>query len=94
MQQDKFVWDEDKYNANLKKHGIAFNEATSVFDDVNALYFADEKHSDEEERFIVIGMSDQIRMLMVCHCYRDKNSVIRLISARKANKNEIAQYRG
>jgi uncharacterized DUF497 family protein len=67
-----------------------------VFDDDNALYFDDERHSQDEERFIVIGMSEKFNILMVCHCYRNGrngDNLIRLISARKANKQETAQYR-
>jgi uncharacterized DUF497 family protein len=87
-----FIWDEDKNISNIKKHGVSFNEATSVFDDENAVYFDDAAHSLEEERFIVIGMSEMNKLLMVCHCYRDDDSIIRLISARKANKKESNSY--
>jgi len=93
LNDDRFIWDEEKHKANIKKHGVSFNEATSVFDDDNAMYFDDEAHSQNEERFIVIGMSSQLNMLMVCHCYRNGDSLIRLISARKANNKEQAQYR-
>ena len=92
MQRDKFVWDAEKYKANIRKHGVSFDEATSVFDDDNAIYFDDEGHSKTEERFIVIGMSDKLNVLMVCHCYRNGDSLIRLISARRANRKENAQY--
>ena len=90
---DRFVWDDEKYALNLNKHGVSFREASSVFDDDNAVYFDDETHSQDEERFIVIGYSENARMLMVCHCYRNGDSLIRIISARKANKKEMAQYR-
>jgi uncharacterized DUF497 family protein len=92
---DRFIWDVEKYHENIEKHGVTFEEASTVFDDNNALYVPDEEHSGYEERFIVIGMSDHpnTKMLMVCHCYRNGDSLIRLISARKANKKERAQYR-
>ena len=90
---DRFVWDEDKYDANVKKHGITFLEAMAVFDDPHALYKHDIEHSEDEERFIVIGLSSVMRILVVCHCYRD-GDVIRIISARKATKPEIKQYGG
>jgi uncharacterized DUF497 family protein len=87
-----FSWDEDKNSANILKHGISFSEAASVFDDGDALYMPDEAHSKDEERFIIIGMSEKLNILMVCHCYRNEGSLIRLISARKANQLETAQY--
>lgn len=90
---ERFIWDVDKHNANIRKHGISFNEASSVFDDDNALYLPDERHSEYEERYIVIGMSDKLNMLLVCHCYRSNDSLIRLISARRATKQESSLYR-
>jgi len=93
MHQDRYVWDDDKYFINLKKHGVTFDEATSVFDDYNALYFVDEKHSDNEERFVVIGMSKHLNTLVVCHCYRNGDVLIRIISARKATSQEQLLYR-
>jgi len=93
MQNEKFVWDDEKYTLNLNKHGVSFREASSVFDDNNAVYFDDAGHSHTEERFIVIGYSENARMLMVCHCYRNGDSLIRIISARKANKREATLYR-
>ena len=92
MQDDRFVWDDEKHAINLNKHGVSFREASSVFDDDNAIYFDDGRHSHNEERFIVIGYSERARMLMVCHCYRNGDSLIRIISARKANKKEMSQY--
>jgi len=88
-----FDWDEDKEIINEKKHGITFDEAITVFDDDDALYKSDDAHSDYEERFIVLGVSDQSNILMVCHCYRDNDSVIRIISAREATRSERVQYR-
>ena len=92
MYKGKFVWDEQKHKANINKHDISFLEATSVFDDDNAIYFDDENHSQDEDRFVVIGMSERSRTLTVCHCYRDDDSVIRIISARKADKEENDLY--
>ncbi|MDR2167947.1 MAG: BrnT family toxin [Clostridiales bacterium] len=87
-----FSWDEDKYESNIKKHGVNFHEAASVFDDLNAFMFYDSDHSEDEDRFIVIGISEDARLLMVCHCYWEKVEVARIISARKATKNEEKMY--
>ena len=89
-----FDWDENKAIINENKHGVSFPEAMTAFDDDNALIDDDEEHSDDEERFILIGMSREANLLMVCHCYRDNDGVIRLISARKANKHESKRYGG
>ena len=89
-----FEWDEDKNEDNIKKHGISFEEAMTVFDDDNALYKPDVDHSEEEERFIILGFSINPRLLVVCHCYRESEAVIRIISARKATKSESEQYGG
>ena len=93
MHNDKFVWDKEKYALNLQKHKIAFEEASTVFADDNAIYMDDEEHSQDEERFIVIGISDKLKMLMVCHCYRNGDRLIRIISERKATKPEENLYR-
>ena len=87
-----FVWDEKKNQSNIKKHGISFDEAMSVFYDDDALFILDEKHSKKEERFILIGFSSKANILVVCHCYRQSEQVIRIISARKANKVERKEY--
>jgi uncharacterized DUF497 family protein len=92
VQDEKFIWDEEKNKANIKKHKVTFSEAATVFDDDNAVYFNDETHSQDEERFIVIGFSERARMLMVCHCYRNEGSLIRIISARKADREESEYY--
>jgi hypothetical protein len=92
LRNQDFIWDEEKHRANVRKHGVTFNEAATVFDDEAAIYFEDASHSQGEERFVIIGYSERARMLMVCHCYRGEGSVIRLISARKANSRERAQY--
>ena len=89
-----FDWDENKAIANERKHGISFLEAMTIFGDSNAVLIDDDLHSDEEERFILLGMSKGTNLLMVCHCYRDEYDAIRLISARKANKHEEKIYRG
>ena len=87
-----FDWDTKKNTININKHGISFKEAASVFSDINAIYFDDEAHSNNEDRLIVIGKSKKLNLLMVCHCYRNGDTIIRLISARKANGSETAQY--
>jgi len=87
-----FAWDPEKATLNKHKHNIAFPEAKSVFFDPNALLLSDPDHSEAEERFIIIGLSQVLRVLVVCHCYRKQDSVIRIISARKANKREQTQY--
>ena len=87
-----FEWDPNKDTANQKKHGISFEEAKTVFYDDCALLIDDPDHSGEEERFILLGFSLRANMLVVCHCYRQSDSVIRIISARKATKNEAHVY--
>jgi len=87
-----FDWDIKKNIININKHGISFKEAASVFSDKAAKYFDDITHSTDEERYIVIGKSKRLNILIVCHCYRDGESVIRLISARKADEDEVAIY--
>lgn len=88
----RFEWDDRKALTNLRKHEVAFEEARSVFLDEDALLIPDVVHSQEEERFILLGMSQQLRTLVVVHCYRQAAEVIRLISARRANKLERDQY--
>ena len=88
----KFEWDENKNIENIKKHKVSFEEASTVFDDVNAILFDDPDHSEEEDRFILLGMSIEANMLIVCLCVRENDSVIRIISARKATKSESEQY--
>ena len=92
MQDDNFIWDNIKNEINIKKHGISFQEARDVFYDVNSITDADFEHSYDEERFIIIGMTKATKLLCVCHCYREDGDVIRLISARKADKNETNLY--
>ena len=88
----KFEWDDNKNKTNIKKHGISFEEATSVFYDEEALIITDDEHSDEEERFVLIGFSFKANLLVVCHCYRESDSIIRIISARKADNAERNEY--
>lgn len=87
-----FEWDENKNIINKSKHGVSFEEARSVFDDDRALVMPDPDHSDEEERFVILGLSDALHLLVVCHCYRNGDNNIRIISARKATKNESKYY--
>jgi len=88
----KFDWNLDKNKSNIKKHGVDFKEAETVFQDEMALELFDDEHSEDEDRYIIIGISSKTRELMVCHCYRNGGDVIRIISARRATKNEIALY--
>ena len=92
MHDLQFEWDASKASSNKKKHGINFDEAKSAFFDENALVISDDGHSDNEERFVLLGLSVVARVLVVFHCYRKKDSVIRIISARKATKKESMQY--
>lgn len=92
MEEIIFEWDENKDLINKKKHGVSFEEAKSVFYDEQALLIDDPDHSIEEERFIILGFSNQANLLVVCHCYRASETVIRIISARKATNKEKNQY--
>lgn len=92
MEELLFEWDENKNIINRKKHGVSFEEAETFFFDENALLIDDPDHSQEEERFILLGFSRRANMLVVCHCYRHKESVIRIISARKATAKEERAY--
>lgn len=88
----EFKWDEEKAAINFKKHGVSFEEAQTVFYDEKALLINDPDHSQTEERFIILGFSINLRILVVCHCYREDDCIIRIISARKAGKKEQNQY--
>ena len=92
MESIRFEWDENKNQINKKKHKVSFEEASSVFYDTEARVIDDPEHSEEEDRFIILGLSRKANLLMVCHCYRESDSVIRIISARKATTNETKQY--
>jgi uncharacterized DUF497 family protein len=87
-----FEWDDNKNSINKRKHGISFGEARTVFFDEKALLMHDPDHSEEEDRFILMGMSAKLRILIVCHCYLTSNEAIRIISARKATRIERKQY--
>ena len=88
MDMIRFEWDENKNLINQRKHGVSFDEAKSVFYDEEALVIDDPEHSLEEDRFIILGLSSKTNLLVVCHCYRESETVIRIISARKATKTE------
>jgi hypothetical protein len=88
----KFEWNPTKALTNVKKHGISFEEAKSVFFDDFALQFFDQENSGTEDRFLMLGMSIETNLLLICHCERDDGNTIRLISARKATKNESKNY--
>ena len=88
----RFVWDSRKDNSNKTKHRVTFAEAETVFHDDNAIDFPDPDHSQAEERFIILGLSAALRVLVVCYCYRENVSTIRIISARKATKKETRFY--
>ncbi|MCM1234650.1 MAG: BrnT family toxin [Ruminococcus flavefaciens] len=92
MEKIKFTWDENKNAINKKKHGIAFEEASTVFSDEEALLRDDPDHSEDEERFVILGFSSKANLLVVCHCYRENDEIIRIISARKATPTESKQY--
>ena len=92
MERIKFDWDPNKNEINRKKHGITFEEVCEVFYDDEAILIPDPEHSETEERFIILGTSGSANLLVVCHCYRDCDAIIRIISARKANKTETRQY--
>jgi len=90
----KFEWDDQKAKSNLKKHGVSFEEARSVFYDDYAIQFFDSENSESEDRFLMLGLSHNSRILLVCHCEREKGEVIRIISARKATAKERKFYKG
>jgi len=90
----RFEWDDRKSARNQRKHGIAFEEAQTVFFDEHGILIVDPDHAEAEERFLLLGLSSMLRTLVVCHCLREEESVIRIISARKANKSEQEDYEG
>ena len=94
MDSLEFSWDNRKNKQNKKKHGISFEEAQTVFFDENAVEFYDPDHSEKENRFIMLGLSYRLLILVVCHCLRKDDSEIRIISARKATKREQKVYLG
>ena len=90
----KFEWDKSKASSNKRKHGVTFEEAQSVFYDDFAIQFFDDENSDEEDRFLILGHSNQSRILLICHCEKDSGNLIRIISARKATTKECKLYQG
>ena len=88
----RFEWDERKATANARKHGVTFDEAKSVFVDERAKLIDDPDHSEVEDRFVLLGVSSALRLLLVCHCYREQGNVIRIVSARKASGCESKSY--
>jgi hypothetical protein len=92
MKDLRFEWDEAKNRANRREHGVSFEEAQTVFLDENAVRFFDPDHSDDEDRFLMLGISFHLRILVVCHCFRASDTSIRIISARKADRKEEADY--
>lgn len=92
MTDMRFAWDKAKAGVNIEKHGVSFEEASTVFADENARSKHDPDHSLTEDRFLLLGFSAKLRMLIVCHAYREHDEVIRIISARKATPNERRQY--
>jgi len=90
----RFEWDDRKSTSNKQKHGVTFEEAAAVFYDDYARLKSDPDHSGSEERFILLGVSSSLRILVVCHCYREGDEVVRIISAREATTNEKQEYMG
>jgi len=93
MNKINFSWDDSKAKSNIVKHNISFEEAKTVFDDDNARLIYDPDHSEDENRFILLGLSCKLQILTVVHCYRDDENNIRIISARKSTKIEAKQYK-
>jgi uncharacterized protein len=92
MREIRFEWDPRKSRANKAKHGVSFEEARTAFLDDNARVIRDEEHSIQEDRFILLGLSVELRVLVVSHCYRESDSLIRIISARRATPSERREY--
>ena len=93
MSAIRFDWDPKKAQINLRRHKVSFEDAKSVFSDERALLIDDPDHSEEEDRFVLLGLSQSLRLLVVVHCYREEGHVIRIISARKAEADERSIYR-
>jgi uncharacterized protein len=92
MRDIRYEWDPRKSRSNKAKHGVSFEEARTAFLDEHARVIPDLEHSEEEERFVLLGVSIALRVLVVCHCYRESNQVVRIISARRADPSERRQY--
>jgi len=93
MENLQFVWGARKSQGNLAKHGVSFTEAQTAFQDENAKVYFDPDHSEAGDWFILLGLSFQLRVLVVCHCYRESETLVRIISARKADRREQEDYR-
>ncbi len=93
MEELRFEWDERKAKSNIVKHGVSFEEAKTVFYDSFALIISDPDNSETEDRFVILGFSEKARILVVCHCYREDETCIRIISARKATRKESSYYK-
>jgi len=94
MKSIAFEWDDKKAKSNFKKHGVSFEEAQSFFFDDQAIQFWDDDNSKEEDRFLMLGLNNKFRILLVVHCFRKSESTIRIISAIKATRNEMKEYPG
>ncbi len=94
MSKLSFEWDDKKSKINIKKHGISFDEAKTVFFDANARVISDQDSLNNEDRFVILGLSYTLRLLTICHCYRENEEIIRIISARKATQKESKTYGG
>ncbi len=92
MKQLEFEWDDAKNRSNRRKHGVSFEEACSAFQDPRARIIPDPDHSDDEDRFVLLGLSEELRLLVVCHCLRGEDFAVRIISARKATRQEAGVY--
>ena len=92
MSEIRFEWDIAKNRLSKRKHGVSFEEAQTVFLDENAIRYYDPDHSEDEDRFILLGLSFRLRVLVVCHCYRVNDTMIRIISARRADRTETEDY--
>ncbi len=92
MDKLEFIWGNRKNKANTRKHNVSFEEAQTAFYDEQSVVFFDPDHSDDEDRFILLGISFKLRVLVVCHCFRESETVVRIISARKADKAEESDY--
>ena len=92
MKHLDFEWDNQKSRVNLRKHGVSFEEAKTAFLDEQAIVYYDPDHSGEEDRFILLGTSYKLNQLVVCHCFREDETKVRIISARKADKDEADAY--
>ncbi|MDZ4728329.1 MAG: BrnT family toxin [Xanthomonadales bacterium] len=93
MKNLRFEWDDAKNKANIQKHGVSFDEAKSVFADDYGLLIADPDHSENEDRFVLLGFSGKLRLLLVCHCFEISERLVRIISCRKAKGKETLNYR-